>query len=56
MVMSFRAERAEVFQKAFFTEGREGNEETGVGSSQISKQTLFLHLMLEFQRLFAPYP
>jgi hypothetical protein len=46
------AGRAEGFQKAFFTssfakamedrEGREGNEETGVGSYQISKQTLFL--------------
>jgi hypothetical protein len=30
-----------------FTEGRKGNEETGVGSHQISKQALLLPLMAE---------
>jgi hypothetical protein len=33
------------FSKIFLTEGRKGNEETGVGPHQISKQTLFLPLM-----------
>jgi hypothetical protein len=36
-----------------FTEGRQGNEATGVGSHQISKQALLLPLMTYFQRRFA---
>jgi hypothetical protein len=43
------------FPKAVFTEVREGNEATGVGSHQISKQALFLPLMEKIQRLFATF-
>jgi hypothetical protein len=35
------------FPKAFLTEGRKGNEETGVGSHQLSKQALFSPLITE---------
>jgi hypothetical protein len=41
------AGRAAVLKKTFFTEGRQGNEETGVGSHQTSKQALLLPLMAE---------
>jgi hypothetical protein len=39
--------------QAIFTEGRKGNEETGIGSHQISKQALLLPLMVKSPRLFA---
>jgi hypothetical protein len=37
------------------TEGRKGNEETGIGSGQISKQALFLRLMVKVPQLFAGF-
>jgi hypothetical protein len=43
------------FPKAVFTEGRQGNEETDVGSHQISKQALLLPLMANAQRRFATF-
>jgi hypothetical protein len=33
----------------FFTEGRQGNEATGVGMHRVSKQTLLLPLMAKYQ-------
>jgi hypothetical protein len=42
-----------VFANAVFTEGRKGNEETGVGLHQISKQALFFRLMQKNQQRFA---
>jgi len=52
-VQLFEVGRDTVFQQTIFTEGRKGNEATGVGSYEISKQALFLHLAEKFQRRFA---